>query len=247
MVSSEHRCSLVTVFGPAGIGKSRLAHELAHRATQAGGLAIRGRSAGYGDAGPYSAFAQHVAQIAGIDGDDPTAAVEKLRARAAALAVADDPGRGRRRRRDPGRVPDRGSGHRSRRAVLLGATVRRGGRAGAADDAGVRGHPLRRPEPARSGRVPRVACAGRAAAAGRDLAARAAHVPPVVGRWPARLEHDLARAARRGGRRRADRQAVRATRARRAEGSRRVARGFERREPVVHRGAHGVARGAVDA
>jgi class 3 adenylate cyclase len=91
MVSSEHRCSLVTVFGPAGIGKSRLAHELAHRATDTGGLAIRGRAAGYGDAGPYSAFAQHVAQIAGFDGDDPTAAVEKLRAKATALSVADDP------------------------------------------------------------------------------------------------------------------------------------------------------------
>jgi class 3 adenylate cyclase len=91
MVSSENRCSLVTVFGPAGIGKSRLAHELAHRATESGGLAIRGRSAGYGDAGPYSAFAQQVAQICGFDGDDPAAALEKLRAKAAELAVADDP------------------------------------------------------------------------------------------------------------------------------------------------------------
>src|SRR5436853_2476 len=83
--------ALVNVFGPAGIGKSRLAHELAHRATDAGGLAIRGRSAGYGDAGPYSAFAQQVSQIVGIDGDDPASAVEKLRSKAAALAVADDP------------------------------------------------------------------------------------------------------------------------------------------------------------
>jgi class 3 adenylate cyclase len=91
MVSSEHRCSLVTVFGPAGIGKSRLAHELAHRAMDGGGLAIRGRSAAYGDAGPYTAFAQHVAQIAGFDGDDPTAALEKIRAKATALSVADDP------------------------------------------------------------------------------------------------------------------------------------------------------------
>jgi len=92
MVSSEHRCSLVTVFGPAGIGKSRLAHELAHRATDAGGRAIRGRSAGYGDAGPYTAFAQQVAQLAEIDsGDEPETAVAKIRAKAAALAVADDP------------------------------------------------------------------------------------------------------------------------------------------------------------
>ncbi len=88
----ERRCSLLTVFGPAGIGKSRLAHELAHRVEASGGLALRGRSAGYGDTAPYSAFAQHVAQIAGIyDSDDAAHAIEKLRAKAADLAAADDP------------------------------------------------------------------------------------------------------------------------------------------------------------
>ena len=42
IVSSERRCSLLTVFGPAGIGKSRLAHELAQprRRTPAGSRSV---------------------------------------------------------------------------------------------------------------------------------------------------------------------------------------------------------------
>ena len=92
IVSSERRCSLLTVFGPAGIGKSRLAHELATRVTDSGGHALRGRSVGYGDTGPYSAFAQHVAQVAGIyDSDDAADAIGKLRAKAAELSVGEDP------------------------------------------------------------------------------------------------------------------------------------------------------------
>ena len=92
IVSSERRCSLLTVFGPAGIGKSRLAHELATRVTDSGGHALRGRSVGYGDTGPYSAFAQHVAQVAGIyDSDDAADAIGKLRAKAVELAVGEDP------------------------------------------------------------------------------------------------------------------------------------------------------------
>ena len=44
-VSTQRRPALVTVFGPAGIGKSRLALELAEHVTALGGLALRGRSA----------------------------------------------------------------------------------------------------------------------------------------------------------------------------------------------------------
>src|SRR4029450_4048619 len=95
VVSAERRCSLITVFGPAGIGKSRLAHELAERVTASGGLAIRGRSTGYGDTGPYSAFAQHVAQVAGIfDSDTPAEAIAKLHGKAASVAGGEEPGEG---------------------------------------------------------------------------------------------------------------------------------------------------------
>ena len=91
LVSSERRPTLVTMFGPAGIGKSRLAHELAHRVEASGGNALRGRSAGYGDAGPYSAFAQHVAELSGAyDSDAAEVALGKFRSRAAALEVSED-------------------------------------------------------------------------------------------------------------------------------------------------------------
>ncbi len=46
LVSSDRRPTLVTMFGPAGIGKSRLAHEPAHRVEASGGNArAAGRSA----------------------------------------------------------------------------------------------------------------------------------------------------------------------------------------------------------
>jgi class 3 adenylate cyclase len=43
-VSTQRRPALVTVFGPSGIGKSRLALELAQHVSGLGGLALRGRS-----------------------------------------------------------------------------------------------------------------------------------------------------------------------------------------------------------
>jgi class 3 adenylate cyclase len=79
--ADERRPHLVTVFGTAGIGKSRLALEFANLVTELGGRALRGRSTPYGASSPYAAFAQHVKQVARIFDNDPVAAASaKLRA-----------------------------------------------------------------------------------------------------------------------------------------------------------------------
>ena len=78
-VCDERRPHLVTVIGPAGIGKSRLAEEFARSVESQGGLPLRGRSIPYGESSAYGAFAQHVKQAAGIfDSDSPEVAREKL-------------------------------------------------------------------------------------------------------------------------------------------------------------------------
>jgi predicted ATPase/class 3 adenylate cyclase len=84
-VTSEGRAQFVTVFGPAGIGKSRLGLELAQLLADQGARVIRGRSTPYGASTPYSAFAQLVKQTAMIfDSDERSDARAKL-----ASAVAD--------------------------------------------------------------------------------------------------------------------------------------------------------------
>jgi class 3 adenylate cyclase len=82
-VCDERRPHLVTVIGPAGIGKSRLVEEFAPFVASRGGRPLRGRSVPYGESSAYGAFAQHVKQVAGIfDSDEAHVALEKL-----ALAV----------------------------------------------------------------------------------------------------------------------------------------------------------------
>ena len=71
-VVEEGRAKFVTVFGPAGIGKSRLALELAQLVADRGARVVRGRSTPYGASTPYSAFAQVIKQVAVIfDSDEP--------------------------------------------------------------------------------------------------------------------------------------------------------------------------------
>ena len=86
-VVDDGRTQFVTVFGPAGIGKSRLALELSQQVAGHGGRVIRGRSTPYGASSPYGAFSQQVKQIAGIfDNDDPQEARAKLTSALAELA-----------------------------------------------------------------------------------------------------------------------------------------------------------------
>jgi class 3 adenylate cyclase len=86
-VVDEGRSHFATVFGPAGIGKSRIALELAQLVAGQGARVIRGRSTPYGASSPYSAFAQQVKQTARIfDSDDATEAKAKLADAIASLA-----------------------------------------------------------------------------------------------------------------------------------------------------------------
>jgi class 3 adenylate cyclase len=89
-VAEERRPHLVTVFGPAGIGKSRLALELMEHVGGLDARVLRGRSTPYGASSPYGAFAQLVKQVAhAYDSDDLDAARAKLQAAVADLIGAD--------------------------------------------------------------------------------------------------------------------------------------------------------------
>jgi class 3 adenylate cyclase len=70
-VTGECRPHLVTLFGPAGIGKSRLTAEFSQLVTAQGARVVRGRSLPYGGVTPYGSFAAQVKQIAGMFDTDP--------------------------------------------------------------------------------------------------------------------------------------------------------------------------------
>jgi class 3 adenylate cyclase len=91
-VVSERTPALLTVFGPAGIGKTRLATELMRMADDGGARVIRGRSLPYGELTPYGAFAAQLKQFARMfDSDTPEAEAEKLERAVAELLDGDAP------------------------------------------------------------------------------------------------------------------------------------------------------------
>ena len=199
-VSGERVPHLVTVIGPAGIGKTRLTQEFDRIVEELGGRTVHGRSLPYRESSAYFAFAMQVKQLCGIfDSDPPEVALPKLREHVADLPSGVDaetvdapPG-------DPARARLRGDGRRPRGALLLGALLHRVRRPRPADAARLRGHPLVRPRPARPDRA-----AGRAAARPADHAAlarpaRAARLALGLGRRAAGLHGAAAaRAERRG-------------------------------------------------
>jgi class 3 adenylate cyclase len=65
-VASERRPHLVTVIGPAGVGKTRLAGEFAAMVRDRGGRTVRGRTLPYRESTAYSALAFQLKQLCGI-------------------------------------------------------------------------------------------------------------------------------------------------------------------------------------
>jgi predicted ATPase len=82
---SAARPHLVTILGPAGIGKTRLGRELSQHVESGGGAALWGRSLPYEERSPYRAAGQIVRKVADIYEND---GVEVARAKLA-TTVAD--------------------------------------------------------------------------------------------------------------------------------------------------------------
>src|SRR5256714_10346113 len=83
-VAGERVPHLVTVLGPAGIGKTRLAQEFDAVVEQLGGRTVHGRSLPYRESSAYFAFSTVVKQLSGIfESDSSEVGLRKLRERVA--------------------------------------------------------------------------------------------------------------------------------------------------------------------
>ena len=81
-VVAERRPHLITVLGPAGIGKSRLGREFLAHVEARGGRVLVGRSLSYGESTGYGVFARQLKALAGIYETDPIPQAQEKLARA---------------------------------------------------------------------------------------------------------------------------------------------------------------------
>ena len=85
-VVDQRQPHLITLIGPAGIGKSRLAAELSAEVAEIGGRVLLGRCSAYEQQTPYHVVTQVVRQASGIFESDPgDTARDKLESLVAAL------------------------------------------------------------------------------------------------------------------------------------------------------------------
>ena len=95
--AAEGRPNLVTIYGDAGVGKSRLTSEFLLRAERDGATVVRGRCLPYGEGITYWPLAEILKGHAGVlDSDPPELALEKIRKAGRELLTEDvtsDPGR----------------------------------------------------------------------------------------------------------------------------------------------------------
>ena len=77
---------LLSIFGPAGIGKTTLAAELTSIATESDACVVRGRSLPYRESGAYGALASQLMQLCGVfESDAAPVIAERLRTRSREL------------------------------------------------------------------------------------------------------------------------------------------------------------------
>jgi len=89
--ASEQQPHLVSIFGPAGVGKSTIAAEFARIATEGGARAVRGRSLPYRESGTYGPVASQLMQLADVfESDSAEVVADKLRRRTAELLANGD-------------------------------------------------------------------------------------------------------------------------------------------------------------
>jgi hypothetical protein len=83
---AERLPHVISIFGPAGVGKTTLATEFDRIVADAGVRVVHGRSMPYRESGTYGALATQVMRLSGVFESDPApVVVEKLRGRVAEL------------------------------------------------------------------------------------------------------------------------------------------------------------------